>query len=105
MAAFTNDIGGGFGLTAGAIVDGLGVDVILITPETPIANIVFVQMFTGLTQFRDNYFVRQAILDHAVDFRAESKGQASDFAIATGFGLAGLELAVEVVLQRIGGVE
>jgi len=93
VAGIADDIGGGFGLSAGAIVDDLGLEAILVTAETPIAEVVIIKVSAGLTEFFDDGFVGEAVIEHAVDFRTEGEGQASDLAVATGFGLAGLELA------------
>ncbi len=93
VAGIADDIGGGFGLSAGAVVDDLGLEAILVTAETPIAEVVFVKVSARFPQFFDDGFVGEAVIEHAVDFRTEGEGQASDLAVATGFGLAGLELA------------
>ncbi len=93
VAGIADDIGGGFGLSAGAVVDGLGFEVILVTAETPIAEVVIIKVSGGFAQFFDDDFIGEAVIEHAVDFRTEGEGQASDLAVATGPGLAGLELA------------
>ena len=53
------------------------------TAETPITEVVLVQVFAGLTQFFDNDFVEHAVFDHTVYLLAKLRGQARDFAIAT----------------------
>ena len=67
------------------------------TAETPIADAVLVEMLAGFAKLRDDLFVRYAVIEHVVDLLAESKRQAGDFAVASGFGLAGFELVVEFV--------
>jgi hypothetical protein len=102
MAGFPDDIDGGLGLSSGAVVDGLGLEVILKTTETPIAEVVFVEVLASWAKLLDDDFVRKAVIDHAVDLLAEGEGQASDFAVAAGPGLAGLELASEIVFGGVG---
>ena len=102
MATVADDIGGGFDLNPSVIVNRLGSEVILMTAETPIAEVVFVQVLASFPQFFDDDFIEHAVFDHAVYLLAEFGGQARNFAVATGVGLASLELAGEIVLQRIG---
>jgi hypothetical protein len=101
MAAVAEHVGGGFGLIARPVVDGLGFEVVLVTADTPITDVVFVEMFAGVTKSFDDDFIGDAVFDQAVDPVAKLGGKSGDFAVAAGFGLAGLELAGEVVLNRI----
>jgi hypothetical protein len=67
----------------------------------PVAEIVFVEVFASVAQLFDDDLVGEAIIEHAVDVAADGEGQAGDFAIAPGPGLAGLELAEEVVFNCV----
>jgi hypothetical protein len=105
VAAVAEHVGGAFGLKSGAVIDGLGFEVVLVTAQAPVADVVFVEVSAGIAEFFDDDFIGDAILEHAVDLVAQFGRQPSDFAVAAGFGLAGLELAGEVVLERVGVVE
>ena|SRR5436309_9379632 len=102
MAGLAKDIGGSFGLSTSTVIELKGVQVILITAEAPVADIVFVEVFPGFAESLDDGFIRHAVIDHLVDLVAEGQWQASDFAIAAGFGLAGLELKIEIVGGGVG---
>ena len=97
MAGIAKDIGGGFSLGASTVVDELGLRVILITAEPPVADAIFVQVLAGIAKPLDDRFVRDAVIEQMIDLVAEDRRQASDFAVAAGFGLAGLELQGQVV--------
>jgi hypothetical protein len=105
VAAVAEHVGGAFGLISGAVIDGLGFEAVLVTAETPVADVVFVEVFAGIAEFFDDDFIGDAVIEQAVDLVAQLGGKAGDFAVAAGFGLAGLELAGEVVLERVGVME
>ncbi len=102
MAGLAKDMGGSFGLSTSTVIDLKGVQVILITAEAPVADVVFVQVLAGFAESLDDGFVRHAVIEHLIDLVAEGQWQASDFAIAARFGLAGLELNTEIVGGRVG---
>ena len=54
-----------------AVINGLGLQIILETAKPPVAEVVFVQVFACFTQFFDDDFVRKAVVDHAVDLVAK----------------------------------
>ena len=54
-------------------------------------------MAAGRAKLFDDDFVREPVFEHVIDLHPQGEGQASDFAIAAGPGLAGLELAGEIV--------
>jgi hypothetical protein len=99
---FTDDVSGGLGLNEGAVVNELGFEVILVTTEAPVAEVIFGEVPAGGSEFFDDLFVGEAVVEHAVDLKAQICGQASDFAVAPGLGQAGLELLVEVVFGGVG---
>jgi hypothetical protein len=105
VAAVASHVGGAFGLVSGAVIDGLSFEVVLVTAQTPVADVVVVEVLAGIAEFFNDDFIRDAVLDQAVYLVAQVGRQPSDFAVAAGFGLAGLELAGEVVLERVGVVE
>ncbi len=55
VAGFPDDIGGGFGLNAGAVVDGLGPEVILVTAQAPVAEVVLVEVLGGRASVSPHY--------------------------------------------------
>ena len=97
-----NSLSGGLGLSLSALVDGLGFEVILVSPEPPVAEIILINMLSVGAEVFDDLFIGQAVVDHVVDLGTYSGGQASDFAVATGPGLAGLQLASEVEFEGVG---
>ena len=99
IAGSPHDIGGSFGLDAGAIVNDLGFEVILEPAEAPIADIVLVKMAAGWAELFDDGFIGETVIEHMVDLVAERGGQAGDLAVTTGPGLAGLELEREIVFS------
>ena len=50
MAAVPKHVGGGFGLISGAVVDGLGFEVVLVPAQPPITDVVFVEVFAGVAE-------------------------------------------------------
>jgi len=95
LGTLAEEIGGGLRLGAGALVDELGLTVVLETSEPPVAKVVFVEVFAGFTEAFDDDFVRHAVVEHDVDLVTEFGGEAGDFAVTTGTGLAGLEFSGE----------
>ena len=69
-----DQIGGSLGLGAGPILEGLGFEIILVTAEAPVAEIVLVEVFAGLTELLDDDLVWQAVIDHLVDLLGEDFG-------------------------------
>src|SRR6476646_9966881 len=102
MALIAEHVGSGFGLISGTVIDGLRFEVILVTAEPPVAEVVIIEMFAGVAELFDDDFVGHAIFNPAVDLVAKLGGKAGDFAIATGPGLAGLKLAGQVMLNGLG---
>jgi hypothetical protein len=88
-------------LSEGTFVEGLGLEVILVTAEPPTAEIVFVEVFAGIAKFFDDGFVGKAIVEHLIDLFPQDGWQTGNFAVATGSGLAGLQGSVD----RIGMTE
>jgi hypothetical protein len=82
-AALADEIGCGLGLGDGAAVEDLDLEVVLVTALTPVGEVSFVEVLAGRSEFFDDDFVGNAIVDHLVDLLAEGKGQASDFAVAS----------------------
>ena len=101
-AGFADDVSGGFGLNAGPLLNCLDLEIILVTTEAPVAEVMFGEVFSLQVEFFDNGFIREAVFEHTVDLMSKLRGQACDFAVAAGGGLAGLELLGEVVVGGIG---
>lgn len=89
VAGLADDIGGGLGLDGGTVADGLGLEVVLVTAEAPIAEVVLVKVLAERAEFMDDDLIGEAVIEHEVDFIAEGGGQAGDFAVAAGPGLTG----------------
>ena len=98
MAFLANEIRGSLSLVTGAVIDGLTVEVILVAAEPPVADVVFIQVPGRLAEPFDDGFIRDAVVEHLVDLVAEFGGQAGDFAVSAGFGLASAEFAAELVI-------
>ena len=96
------EVGGGFGLGACVVGEELGLEVILVAAEAPIAEVIFVEVSAGGAEGGDDLLIRDAVVEHEVNLVAQGGGQACDFAVAPGVGLAGLEPAGEVVFGGIG---
>ena len=84
-----DDIGCGFDLGKGTLVEGLGLKVILVTTESPTAEIVFFEVFAAITEFFDDGFIGKAIVEHLVNLFPQDRWQTGNFAVAAGFGLQG----------------
>jgi hypothetical protein len=56
LGTLAEEIGGGLGLGAGAFVDELGFTVVLEPAETPVADIIFVEVFAGFAEAFDDGF-------------------------------------------------
>jgi len=97
MTVLTDEIRRGLGLGASAIVDELGLKIILVATKTPVADIMLGQVPSCIAEVFDDDFIFDAIFEHAVDLLAQFEWQASDFAVAAGFGLTGLELAGQII--------
>ncbi len=101
-AGLAGEFGGRLSLQNSAIIDGLSFEVILITAEAPIAQIVLVEVLSCGSEALDDLLVGEAVVDQAIDLVAQGCGEAGDFAVAAALGLAGLELKLEVVLGGVG---
>jgi len=88
-------------LGEGTFVEGLGLEVILVTAASPTAEAVFAKVFAGVTEFLDDGFIRNAVVDHLVDLFPQDGWETGNFAVPATFGLAGLQGSVE----RIGMTE
>ncbi len=81
----TDEIEDALGLKTGAFVDGLGVEVIFVAAQAPVADVVFVEVAAGGPEFLDDFLVGQAIVEHAIYLVAEFGRHTSDLAVTTGF--------------------
>jgi hypothetical protein len=82
MTGVADYVSGRLELDAGAVVDNLGLEMVLETAQTPIADIILVEMFSGRAEFFNDELVRDAVFEHAVDLLSEFEWQARDFPVA-----------------------
>ena len=71
LSGLAKDIGGSFSLRTCTVIELKGVQVILMTAEAPVANIIFVQVLAGFAELFDDGFVRDAVIEHVVYLLAE----------------------------------
>ena len=101
MTGVPDYIRGGLELDAGAVVDSLGLEMVLETAQTPIADVILVEMFSRRAELFDDELVRDTIFEHAVDLLSEFEWQARDFPVAAGVGLGSAELIGEAVMDGV----
>ena len=82
IGVFAQQVSGGVSPDLSAIVDGSGIEIILKAAETPVADVVFVQVFAGFAKCFDDGFIRDTIVEHAIDLVPEFRGKAGDLAVA-----------------------
>jgi hypothetical protein len=97
MTGVADYVSGSLELDAGAFVDSLGLKVVLETAETPIADVILVEMFSGWAEPFNDEFVRNTIFEHLVDLLSEFVRQARNLPVPAGVGLRGAKVMGEVI--------